>query len=141
MSQVKTTQKLQLEDVPKDSRDWVGTIIQVVNDYIAQSISILNGGIIFGDNAYGQDHTFDFKYQSDTISLPIGFTWNLAMTPRGLQVIAATANNDPLNVSVAWRYTEKGKVELTSVVQFTSAPAVALLTAGVRYKIRVRVTP
>lgn len=141
MSQIKTVQKLQLEDVPKDSRGWVGTIIQVVNDFTSQTLSIVNGGLLFGDNFYGQEHIFDFKYQSDAVSLPIEFKWNLTVTPRALQVVAATGGNDPVNVSVAWRYTEDGKVQLTSIVQFTSAPAIALLTAGVRYKIRVRVTP
>jgi hypothetical protein len=141
MSQVKATQKLQVEDAPKEQRGWVAKLVQVVNAFVSESISILNGGILFSDNILGQEHIYDFKYQSDTVSLPVAFKWTQSIVPRALSVVSATADSDPVNVCVAWRYTEDSKVELTSIIQLTSAPAVALLTAGVRYKIRVRVTP
>lgn len=116
-------------------------VISSLNDYISQSIKILNDGIVFPDNFIGKEHDFSFKYQSDTISLPVGFLWGLGLPPRALSVVFATEDNSPVNISVAWQYTEKGQVQLTSIVKFTSAPAVALLTADSKYKIRVRVTP
>lgn len=142
MTRVKATQNLRLEDVPKEHRDWAGKIIQVVNDFFSQCINIVNGGILFSDNVLGVEHEFSFRYQSDAISLPVGFQWTLAQMPRALQVVSAVSGtNTPINVSVGWTYTAKGQVQLTSIVQFTSAPAIALLTAGTKYKITVRVTP
>lgn len=140
MSRIKATQRLTIEDFP-DQKGWIGKLISPINDYITQSIKILNGGFIFSDNSFGKEHTFDFVYQSDAISLPIGFQWTFATPPKALQVVAATENNSPVNISVAWQLSEDGLVQLTSVVRFTSAPAVALLQATKRYKIRVRVTP
>jgi hypothetical protein len=138
---IRTTQRLQEEDVPQEQRKWASKIIGVFNDYISQSIKIVNDGIVFPDNFQGKEHVFDFVYQSDALSLPLGFLWRLSLPPKSFQVVAATEDNDPLNCSVSWQFTEKGQVELVSIVKFTTAPAIAALTAGSRYKIRVRVTP
>lgn len=141
MSRIRTKQRLQQEDIPKDHRSWMDRIIQTINDFLSETLKILNNGLLFSDNFLGVEHTFEFTYQSDAISLPRSFKWDLSLPPRALVVVAATEDNDPVNVSVSWRYTETGQVELTHAVKFTTAPAVALLTARSKYKIRVRVTP
>lgn len=140
MSRIRATQRLTVEDFP-EQKSWIGKLISPINDYITQSIKILNEGILFGDNFIGKDHQFDFVYQSDAISLPIGFLWTFAASPKALQVVSALENEQPVNLSASWQYTTDGQVRLVGIVKFTSAPAVALLTTGSRYKIRVRVTP
>jgi len=138
---VKATQRLTIEDIPKDQRAWMEKIVASVNDYVTQSIKILNDGIVFPDNFIGKDHVFDFVFQTNVISLPIGFLWLYGAAPKSLQVVSATESGDPVNISVAWRFTEDRQVELTEIVKFTTAPVIATLTATKRYKIRVRVTP
>jgi hypothetical protein len=141
MSRIKATQGLTIEDVPQDHRMWMNKFIPPINDFFSQAISILNGGMLFGDNALGKDYVFDFTYQSDALTLPIGFLWTLSSSPKSLQVASATEDNVPVNISVAWSFTENGQVQLTEIVKFTTVPAVSALSAGKRYKIRVRVTP
>lgn len=141
MSKVRAVTKPQLEQVPQEHREWFGRVLTVMNDFIDQSIKILNGGETFADQALGKDHVFDFVYQSDVISLPIGFAWPFAVAPKALQVVAATEDADTVNLSTSWQFTATGQVQLVSIVRFTSVPAVAALQAGSRYKIRVRVTP
>lgn len=140
MSRIKANQRLTLEEFP-DQKDWIGPLISYINDLGTQTINILNDGIIFPDNYVGKDHVFEFVYQSDAITFPIGFQWNFLTPPGSLVVASATEDFNPVNVSVSWKYTDTGLVQLVSVVRFTSAPAVALLQANKRYRIRCRVTP
>lgn len=140
MSTVRATQRLTVEDFP-EQKGWIGKLISPINDYITQSIKILNQGMIFADNVLGKDHLFDFVYQSDAISLPIGFLWTLGSQPRALVIVSALEDEQPVNLSASWQITVDSQVRLVGIVKFTSAPAVALLSAGSRYKIRVRVTP
>lgn len=137
---VKTTQRLRVEDFP-DQKDWIGKLVSPLNDFLTQAIKILNDGLQFTDNFIGKEHVFDFEYQSDVLSFPTGFLWTIAANPKALSVVAATEDDDPVNVAVSWQFTDLRQVELVHVVRFTTAPAVAALAVGSRYKIRVRVTP
>jgi len=140
MSKIRATTRLTIEDFP-EQKSWIGKLISPINDFITQGIQVMNGGVNFTDNIFGKDHLFDFTYQSDSVSLPIGFQWLFNMSPKSLIVVSATEDTDPVNIAVAWELTPEGIVQLTSIVRFTTAPAVALLQAGKRYKIRCRVTP
>ena len=141
MSKIRATKRLQEEEVPQEHRAWVGKIISAFNDYVTQSIKILNQGGLFSDNTIGKEHTYDFTYQSDALSLPVAFLWNLALPPRAFQIVNATEDGQPVIVAACFQYTEQDKVELVSAVRLTSAPAVSLLQTGSRYRITVRVTP
>lgn len=136
---IKATQLLRVEDFP-DQKGWIGKLVGPINDFILQSIKILNNGISFEDNLAGIDHTFTFTYQSDATSYPLKLRWTGSVRPRALNVISATEDGTSIIANVAWRYTQEGFVELTSIVKFTSAPAVALLTANSDYEIRCRIT-
>lgn len=138
---IKTTNKLSLEDIPKDNRDWMGKVITPINDFLTQAIKILNDGLTFPDNFIGQDYVFDFKYQTDAISFPIAFYWKSGNNPKCLQIAEATENNNAVNLAASWQFNQKHQVEIVHVVKFTTVPAVSLLTQGAKYKIRVRVTP
>lgn len=142
MSKIRSNKRLTVEEFP-EQKDWIGKLFQQINDFVTETIKIVNGGITFTDNVSGADHEFDFTYQTDAISLPIGFTWPLAVPPKALQVVNATANLSPVILVAAWDYTQTGLVRLTSVVQVISGSpgSVSILTANVRYRIRVRVTP
>lgn len=138
---VKATQLIKTEDVPQEHRPWMSKIIGPINDFINQSIKILNDGIQFPDNYIGKDYVFSFTYQSESISFPQSFLWSLLSIPRALQVVSATENGAPIIAAVAWQFSTDRTIQLTSVVKLTSSPAVELLTAGARYQIRARVTP
>lgn len=138
---IKTTNKLSIEDVPSEQRSWANKIITPINDFLSQSIKLLNDGLSFPDNFIGQEHIFDFVYQTNLISFPVGFLWTKGAPPRSLEVSSAVEDDISIACAVAWEYTQERQVRLKHVVKFTDAPAVALLTAGSRYKIRVRVTP
>lgn len=140
MSTIRSKTRLAVEDFP-DQKSWLGKLIQPINDFLTQTITILNGGVTFADQILGKDHTFSFQYQSDTITLPVGFQWNFAAAPKALAVISAYEDDAAIAVQVAWQFTTDGQVQLTQIMKITPTPAVTLLIASSRYKIRVRVTP
>lgn len=140
MSTIRSKTRLVVEDFP-DQKGWIGKLIQPINDFLTEAIKILNGGVTFADQMLGKDHLFSFEYQSESITFPIGFQWTLAQAPKSLLVASSTEDDAAIAVAVAWQYTNDGQVQLTSVVKLDNSPGVNLLTAGSRYKIRVRVTP
>lgn len=137
---IKTTTLLKVEDFP-DQKSWIGKLISPINDFFTQSLQIINDGVVFPDNFIGKDYLFKFTYQSAAISFPQKFQWNLRAKPQALIVVAASENGEAFIPAVAWQFATDGTIQLTSVVRLTTAPAVALLQAGKRYEIRVRVTP
>lgn len=137
---IRATQLLQLEQFP-DQQAWIGKLIGPVNDFMRQAIQILNSGLTFTDQFVGKDIIFSFTYESESVTWPRALQWTLASKPVALTVISATEDLTPIMLSVAWKYTPEGAVQITSAVKFTSAPAVSLLNAGSKYQIRCRVTP
>lgn len=144
---IKATQLIKVEDFPKE-KEWIGKLISPINDFFNQAIKILNGGSLFIDNSLGKDHVYSFTYQSEAVTFatppdgrPPSFTWGLLAKPLALSVVSALEDNVPFIAAVAWQYNNEGLVQLTKVVKLTTAPAVAKLTVGSRYNIRVRVTP
>lgn len=135
---IPATQRLVVEDFP-EQRDWIAKMFYVVNRFITDVVAALNGGLVFGENIAGQEKLLDFTYSSTTF--PVGFKWTLASRPKALQVLSATQDGNPVIVCAAWEFTDAGNVNVTSMVRFTSVPAVSALNAGSRYKILVRVTP
>lgn len=140
MSQIRATTRLTVEDYP-EQKGWIAKLIGPINDFFTQSIKILNNGILFRDNCIGMEHVYDFTYQSDALTFPRGFLWTVASAPVSFQVVSATQDNQPCNVSASWQFTAEGQVQLVHMVRFTTAPAISALQVGSRYKIRVRVTP
>lgn len=137
---IKAIQLLKVEDFP-DQKFWIGKLIQPLNDFLNQSISIINDGIVFPDNFQGKDFVFSFTYQSEALTFPQQYAWTLLAKPKALIVVSATEDGLPIIANVAWGFTADGKVSLTSVVKLTNAPAVVLLSVNSKYQIRVRVTP
>lgn len=137
---IRSTQRLSTEDFV-EQKEWIGKVFSPINNFFSQCISILNQGITFEDNILGADHVFDFIYQTDALSFPIGFRWAFATPPRALVVVAATEGLTPVIINLAWQLTVTGQISVTSVVKLTAAGGVTVLTAGSRYQLRVRVTP
>lgn len=138
MSQIKATQRLVVEDFP-GQKDWIQKLLFPINRFVTEVVAILNGGIEFEKNITGVERDLDFVYH--TTALPVGFKWTLAAKPSSLSVLQMTENGSSIIGLVSWAYTADGLVNITSAVRFTSAPAVAALQSGSRYKIKVRVTP
>lgn len=139
MSRIKTTTLLKIEDVPSDLRQWMGKIIQPINDFLNQATKIINDGLVFPDNFIGKDILFSFKFQTGQ-TLPLKYNWPLKTRPNALQVVAAYENDAPIICLVAWQQAVDGSIQLTDVKKI-SGTSVSALTDTNSYVIRVRVTP
>lgn len=142
MGKITFDEKLVIEQFP-EQKDWIGPLFRVVNNFMAEVRGALRKGLTFLDNALGMEYEYDFTYQSNTLSFPQKFAWTKALSPRSLQVVASTAAGEATMIQVAWEFTAEGLVQITDAVEFSGSAggSVADLTAGARYKIRVRVTP
>lgn len=140
MAKISFDEKLVVEDFP-EQRSWIEPMFRVLNSFMAQVGSALKARLTFLENMLGDEREFDFKFQSAAISFPQKFQWRLSSTPRALYVVSATANTVPFCALAAWEYTPEGLVQLTEIYKATAAAGVVALTAGTRYRIRVRVTP
>lgn len=137
---IKATQLLKVEDFP-EQKSWIGKLISPINDFINQSIKIINDGIIYPDNFVGKDTVLKFTYQSDALSFPLTYQWPLLIKPKALICVAATEDGLPFIPALSWQFNQDGAIEITQVVRLTNAPSVELLQAGLKYELRVRVTP
>lgn len=137
---IRAIQLLKVEDFP-DQKKWIGKLIQPLNDFLNQSIKIINDGIVFPDNFLGKDIVYSFTYQSEAITWPQKFQWPFLAKPKALLVVSATEDGVAFIPALSWQLAVDGTVQITGMVKFTSAPAVSLLTAGSKYEIRTRVTP
>lgn len=133
MRQIKSTQLLVVEDFP-GQKDWIQKLLGPLNRFITEVVASINGSV---DEEVEKE--FDFVYHASVF--PVGFKWRQAAKPVSLQVLQMLEDGSPIIGLVSWGYTADGLVNLTSAVKFTSVPAVAALTVGSRYKIKVRVTP
>lgn len=136
---MRTTNRLTNENIPKESRNWVGELISPINNFFTEALKILNDGIIFPDNFIGQEHLFEFTYQSDVASLPIGILWTKGAPPRCLQIASSTENNSSVAVIVAWDYTQEKQVRLTQISKIDESHVLSGLVAGSRYKLLARI--
>ena len=145
---IPSTQKVRIEDFP-DQKDWIVPLVSVVNKFINDTISSVNGNIEFEKNVLGVEKEIDFVYISHALSLPLSFTWTLAANPKALYVVAASENIPtvgrdftPIMCTAAWSFNSSNEVSISDIVKFTgNAAAVVALVPGRRYKIRFRVTP
>lgn len=141
MGKIKATRKLVTEQFPPEHRTWLANLFSLVNQFITEVVGALNGGIVFSENITGVEREFDFIYTSSAASFPQKFTWTLAAKPVALQVCQAVENGEPVMITLLWEYTDAAEVSVTYAAKITTAPALAALTVGARYKIRVRLTP
>lgn len=133
MRQIKATQRLVVEDFP-GQKDWIPKLLSPINRFITEVVASINGSV-----AETVEKEFDFVYHAN--AFPVGFKWRQAAKPNSLQVLQILEDGIPIIGLVSWGYTADGLVNLTSAVKVTSAPAIAALDVGSRYKISVRVTP
>lgn len=112
----------------------------VINKFITDVVSALNGGVVFGDNITGVEKSLEFTYVSSS-SFPVGFKWTLSTKPKALTVVSSLEDGSPFISAHAWEYTDTGLVNLTNVLKLTAGASPANLTANSRYKLLVRVTP
>lgn len=146
MARLSATQRLIVEDFP-DQKDWIGNLLDPINEFITKTLLTINGGIEFSSNIIGLEKEFDFVYVSESVTFPQQFRWTLSKKPASLIVAAASENVptsnrnfSPIMLLASWQLNSQNEVELTGAVKITTS-GVAALTAGNRYKIKVRVTP
>lgn len=147
MSKIRATQKIQLEDVPKDAKDWFGKVAGVVNQFMTETISAINGGLEFEVNIKGKEYVFDFTFNNGVNPFPIEFQWTGTRRPTALYVAQALEDGVGIAMQIAWNYSAAGRVQLTDAVKFTTDydanPATAQVSAlsnQSRYQIRVRIS-
>ena len=143
MARLRSTERLRLEDFPKDQR-WVNPIVNLYNRLIDDLRTILNGGVTFADNIVGLDYIFDFEFRTQAETFPRQVSWpsNISASPTKLWTTRALEDDDPIAVLVTWKYGSTRQIELLSVYKLdASGPSISDLTAGSRYKISVRAEP
>lgn len=141
MGKIKATRKLVTEQFPAEHRSWLGNMFGLLNQFITEVVSALNGGIIFGENITGVERVLDFVYTSQTASFPQKFLWTLAAKPVSLQVCQALENDEAVILNLLWEYTDTNEVSVTYATKIDTSATLSALVAGSRYKIRIRVTP
>ena len=144
MGRIKSKTTLTVEQFP-EQKDWIGRLFYVLNGFITDVIAQVNGNLIFGDNITGYENEWSFEYVDDDTSLPLEFKWKGSAIPRALTLVFAyedtlQAVGESVALALAWIYTAEGKVSITKVVKVETT-GVSALVPGMRYKIRVRVTP
>ncbi len=145
MGRIKSKTRLVIEQFP-EQKEWIGKLFLVINEFITDVISSINGNLLFGENVSGQEHELEFTYVNDATTFPQAFRWKLSKPPKALVVCAATEQDFPASASeiiflCSWIYRDDGHIAITRGSRITAAHAVDNLEAGYRYRIRVRVSP
>lgn len=141
MSKLTETSRLRVEDF-QEQKKWISPILEGYNSFLTQSIKLFNKGLTFADNALGVEHDFEFTFQTDALTFPQRLKWPYdRFSPKHMFVTYASAAGSSIPVVISWRFADDRFIELLTVYRFTTAPAIAALVAGTKYKIRVRVEP
>lgn len=150
MGKINATTKLIVENFP-DQREWISPMFNVLNDFIQNVVSAINGGLSFTDNLQGRDQEIDFSYVTVANSIP-KIKWEMTAPPKALQVVSAyeaapvsagevARNFSPAIILLSWGLNAQNFIVINDAVKITSSGGVTSLTSTNRYKIRVRITP
>ena len=141
MSKLTETSRLKVEDF-QEQRKWIAPLLESYNNFLTQSIRLLNGGLLFRDNVVGLDYDFDFTFQTQAISFPQKVKWPFdRLTPRHVYSTYASEQGIPIIAVFSWRFSDDRFIEILQVSKVTSVPALGDLVAASKYKLRVRAEP
>jgi hypothetical protein len=129
MARIPPIKRLSLEDF-KDQIDWIGRLIQPINDFMSSVAFALNKQITWTDNMNGQvvnldvtingtnDYPIYFKINSATIkALWVGNCYEVASSP--------TVNTNA--VYIAWELTGSGQVKINNISGLTTGKKYRLI--------------
>lgn len=142
MSRITSTDKLKVEDHP--DKPWLADIFSIINDFFQQTIGVINGGLTFKENFRGVEHEYAFKFASTAITFPQKLSWPFNVPPRSYQLVFSTENDIPIMAVCQFDYKQDSEgtfVLINDVVKLTSGGGSTGLSAGDRYRFRVRITP
>lgn len=154
---INASRKLIVEDFP-DQKDWIGRAFSVINDFFQKTLASVDGGLEFGSNILGKEHTFDFLYVSHAASLPLNVRWPFAKRPMSVQLISAylgnwtgawpgasIISNDslvPFIGQIAWEFTQDGEVSITDFCRIKGdETTVRAPLSGQRVVLTIRMSP
>lgn len=140
MSRIRETNKLRLEDF-QDQAKWIGPLLETYNNFISQAINIINGGILFGDNVVGVNHTFEFTFQTQALTFPQIVKWPFKLPPKHVYMTFGSEDDTSIPLTFSWRFNDERLIEIKEVYKITSAPAISDLVAASKYKLRVKAEP
>lgn len=123
MSSLPPVQKILLEDVPADQRDWMTKIIQPLNTFISATVAALNGDLTFGPNVRAMVKSISF---TNTAS---AFPLKMKSTIGKPAMVLIGAFNDTTDGSVpaaavgitSWEYNQQQEVQINSIAGLTAA--------------------
>lgn len=128
---------IRVEDFPTQ-KEWIGSLLLPLNQFLLSAISAINGNVTFGDNIPCQTQSLLFSYGAET-DFPKTFKWNLPNKPVEIRVCSATENDLPIGIVAVWAYAN-GQVSITSLVKVSTSGAAALVRNS-RYNIVLRGQP
>ena len=113
-----SSKKLSLEDF-KEQQQWIGGLLQTINDTLGQLVQLLNNGISIEDNLHQEIK--EIKFLNDSTAFPIKFKTKFNTYPKGLQLIYCI---DSSNVDLTscpfinWSFSN-GIITITSITGLT----------------------
>lgn len=120
MSRIPPLRRILTEDFP-DQSEWIGKLIQPINDHMEKVVAALNKGLTVADNMAAKiiDVTVDGSY-------PLKVAWDLRTRPRTVLVGAVRrADGVPFTlanaVQVQWQFNQSGELQIDTVVGITAS--------------------
>jgi hypothetical protein len=133
MSRVGGTTALRVEDYPAEQRSWLPRLFTPLNLFITTVNNILNGRVQFGANIPSVDTVLTFNESGAAQR----FRWSIALAPVILWVGQATEDGLPVLLQAIWSYDASNQMISVSFVKSNGAA----LTAGVQYRVVLRIVP
>lgn len=114
-----SNRKLTLEDF-KDQQEWIGKLLQTLNNFIGDVFQAMNNGLTVEDNL--NQEIKELKFLNDSTTFPLDFKTKFNVYPKGLSVISCRdSSNVDLTTApfVNWSF-NNGVIRITSITGLTS---------------------
>lgn len=139
MGNIPASTTLKIEDFAPDEQKWIGKLLQPLNEFIANVVASVNGGLEIGVNLPCQTKVLEFTYSGE-VQLPITFACTLQKTrPVEMRICQAFEENTPVVVVGPWSF-GNNTVSIWSLFKVTGT-GFSALTVGNKYRLVVRVQP
>jgi hypothetical protein len=107
MAKITSSRKLVVEDYPSDSRPLVQRLAQVLNGFLDQAATAINGGLTIRENL--KSKVYSISLPAGTSTQPVAFDLNERPSVVALGNLTKSDTTSPTAVfSLSWRIDSKG---------------------------------
>ena len=132
MASIPPLRRISAEDFV-DQAEWIGKLIQPLNDHMERVTNALNKGLTLEENTASK--IIDVKLDGQ---MPAKIAWNLRARPKTV-IVGAFRRADGVSftitdaVQVQWSFNQKGELQIDTVVGITPTSAIKyILTLEVK---------